>query len=199
MRGLVNVILMFICFAFLIGCKSKKAVYYSLKEEQRNILPIQEKYSPIIGVVPEKIEPVQLYEFIDNWIGAPYKMGGETKMGVDCSYFSQILFHKVYGVLIERTAHKQFVANSTDRFIGQSFLKQGDLLFFNQKGSERYEITHVGVYLGYGKFVHSSSNRTETGKNGVQISDFRKSKWQRMFVAAGRKVVSSKTLIQGSN
>ncbi|MDY8138342.1 C40 family peptidase [Aquimarina sp. 2201CG5-10] len=165
------------------------------RAQQNAILPIQKKYGTILSVSPKEIKPVTLYKFIDNWMDTPYKMGGETKDGIDCSFFSQYLFHDVFGHLIERTAQKQYDAPDTDKFIGQEFLKLGDLLFFNERGSEHMPITHVGVYLGNDRFVHSTARKeTNSGKNGVQISVLSKRHWQKMFVAAGRKPGITKAL-----
>ncbi len=175
----------------VVSCKSKSTIanITDKSEEQPEILlPIQKKYGKIIGVPPEQIKNIPLYEFIDSWMGTTYKMGGENKKGIDCSFFTQFLYHDVYNNLIERTAEKQFNSNSTDKFLGQEFLKQGDLLFFNKRGSQHNPITHVGVYLGNNYFVHSTSKRGNSGSNGVQISDFTDRYWQKMFVAAGRKL-----------
>lgn len=149
--------------------------------------PIQKKYGNVLNIAPKKIKNIALYEFIDEWINAPYRMGGETKSGIDCSFFSQYLYHDVFDLLIERTAQKQYNAPSTYKFKGQKHLKQGDLLFFNLEGSEYFPITHVGVYLGHNKFVHSTARRGDDGRNGVQISNLKSRHWQKLFVAAGRK------------
>jgi len=151
------------------------------------ILPIQKKYAGILGISPQEAKSIKLYEFIDSWEGTTYRMGGENRSGIDCSFFSQFLYHDVYNSLIERTAEKQFSAPSTDKFIGQEFLEEGDLLFFNLSGSEYERITHVGVYIGHNKFVHSTSRKSPDGNNGVQISNFNDQHWQDLFVAAGRK------------
>ncbi|GAA3515760.1 hypothetical protein GCM10022393_32170 [Aquimarina addita] len=156
------------------------------KLEQVKIAPIQRKYAVVMGVEAQTIN-IPLFKFIDKWIETPYKMGGETKSGIDCSFFAQYLFHDVYGNLIERTAQKQFDAPSTSKFLGQKYLVEGDLLFFNLEGSEFMPITHVGVYLGNGRFVHSTARRAANGKNGVQISNLKSQHWQKLFVAAGRK------------
>ena len=182
------VYLLFCAVGLFSGCKSTHVVE-APEPEEAGILPIQTKYSEILDVPPEKIENITLYRFIDQWDEAPYLLGGETKRGIDCSYFTQFLYHDVYGNLIERTAEKQYTAKSTDKFLGQEYLKEGDLLFFNAQGSQYARITHVGVYLGFGKFVHSTARRDAYGKNGVQISDFTEEYWQRMFVAAGRKTI----------
>ena len=152
-----------------------------------SILPIQKKYADILGIQPSEAKSVKLYQFIDSWEGISYLMGGENRYGIDCSFFSQFLYHDVYGFLIERTAEKQFLSPTTDKFIGQEYLKEGDLLFFNLAGSQYEKISHVGVYIGHGKFVHSTSRRAANGKNGVQISDFNNKHWQKLFVSAGRK------------
>lgn len=157
----------------------------ALKNE---IKPIQKKYGAILGVPAKQIKNIALFEFIDDWMNTPYKLGGETKNGIDCSFFTQYVFHGVYGNLIERTAQKQFDAPDTNKFRGQHNLKQGDLIFFNSKGSEFEDISHVGFYLGNNRFVHSTSRRADSGGgNGVQISNLKKQPWQRMFVAGGKK------------
>ncbi|MFP2997340.1 C40 family peptidase [Spongiivirga sp. MCCC 1A20706] len=151
------------------------------------ILPIQKKYAKSLGVEPNRVKPVALYNFIDRWIDAPYRLGGEDKRGIDCSYFTLYLYHDVFNKLIERTASKQYHAPDTDLFIGQEHIRMGDLLFFNIEGSEFEPITHVGIYLSNDRFVHSTAKRGSDGKNGVQISNFKSKHWQKLFVAAGRK------------
>ncbi|WP_010521172.1 C40 family peptidase [Aquimarina agarivorans] len=158
------------------------------KTEFKGVLPIQKKYASILGIPVSEANSVKLYKFIDSWEGTRYLMGGENKSGIDCSFFSQFLYHDVYGFLIERTADKQFLSPTTDKFIGQEHLNEGDLIFFNLTGSQYDPITHVGVYLTNGKFVHSTSRRAANGKNGVQISDLQNKHWQKLFVSAGRKV-----------
>jgi len=165
--------------------KPKQDTVKVIKKEP--ILPIQKKYAKPMGLEPKRVKPVALYEFIDDWIDAPYRLGGENKAGIDCSYFTQYLYHDVFNKLIERTAGKQYKAPDTNLFIGQEHLRIGDLLFFNLEGSEFTAITHVGIYLGNNRFVHSTARRGSDGKNGVQISNFKSKHWQKLFVAAGRK------------
>jgi len=157
------------------------------RAKQNAVLPIQKKYGAILSVSPKQIKNIPLFEFIDDWMNTPYKLGGENKEGIDCSFFTQYVFHDVYGNLIERTAQKQFDAPDTNKFKGQHNLKEGDLIFFNSSGSEFENITHVGFYLGNNRFVHSTSRRKNSGGNGVQISNLKQQPWQRMFVAGGKK------------
>jgi len=196
MKVCYKAILIFIllCTTYtFVGCKSQD-VFTDAEEEEKQatkpntaVLEIQKKYAMAIGVGPSSIKNIELYKFIDKWMETPYLLGGETKNGIDCSFFTQFLYHDVYNSLIERTAEKQYVAPSTDKFIGQEYLKEGDLLFFNKSGSEHLPISHVGVYLGNSYFVHSTAKKSRKGINGVQISNLRESYWQRIFVAAGRK------------
>lgn len=197
MNTLCKIFLFFIIAIGAISCGgSKKVEQEALAQirrdsialaKQNSILPIQKKYGTILGMPPKKIENVPLFEFIDEWMNTPYLLGGNTKNGIDCSYFTQYIYHDVYGNLIERTAQKQFDADDTNRYRGLHNLEQGDLIFFSTKGSKSREISHVGFYLGNNRFVHSTSRRGNSGGNGVQISNLKKQPWKRMFVAAGKK------------
>lgn len=152
-------------------------------------LPIQGKYATILNVVPNNVENMDLYRFIDQWIGTPYKMGGANHDGIDCSSFTQMLYSKIFDLYIERTAETQFTSKYTDRFEGREFLQEGDLLFFKKVDDYSENITHVGIYLQNNMFVHATSNRDKNGNRGVQISDIGESYWIKRFVAAGRRIV----------
>ena len=89
---------------------------------------------------------------IDGWMGTPYVYGGVSKSGVDCSGFTQAVFRSV-GIEIPRRASRQAAAAET---VGRNNLRYGDLIFFNTSGSG---ISHCGIYLGNGEFVHASSSR----------------------------------------
>jgi len=89
---------------------------------------------------------------IDSWMGTPYVYGGVSKSGVDCSAFTQAVFRSV-GIEIPRRASRQSAAAET---VSRNNLQYGDLIFFNTSGSG---ISHCGIYLGNGEFVHASSSR----------------------------------------
>jgi lipoprotein Spr len=131
------------------------------------------KYSVLLNTPAEEVRNTKMFEFIDDWYGTPYRLGGTTKKGVDCSAFSQFLFAAVYGFSIPRTAREQY--NLTTR-ISRTELKEGDLIFFNTRGG----ISHVGVYLQNNKFVHASTS------GGVMISDIFDEYWARKFIGVGR-------------
>lgn len=134
---------------------------------------MQVKYAVLLNTQAEEVKNTKMFEFIDEWYGTPYRLGGTTKKGVDCSAFSQFLFASVYGLSIPRTAREQYTL--TDR-ISRTQLKEGDLIFFNTRGG----ISHVGIYLQNNKFVHASTS------GGVMISDIFEEYWAKKFVGVGR-------------
>lgn len=141
----------------------------------KNEATLVSKYATILGVDNNKVNNIDLIEEIDDWYGTPYRYGGSSKNGIDCSAFSRTVFNDVYNAAIPRTAQEQY--EYCDR-IKKNQLKQGDLVFFHTTGGAR--ITHVGVYLQNGKFVHASTS------SGVMISDLEDDYWRRVYRAAGR-------------
>ncbi|HAC16545.1 MAG TPA: hypothetical protein DCE78_11465 [Bacteroidetes bacterium] len=86
--------------------------------------------------------------------GLPYLWGGNSGKGFDCSGFTQTVF-KNHGILLPRDANMQVEMGTTVEFADNfTNVQKGDLLFF---GPNRNRITHVGISLGGGKFIHSSS------------------------------------------
>jgi len=134
---------------------------------------LQLKYSVLLNTPAEEVRNTRMFEFIDEWYGTKYRLGGTTKKGIDCSAFSQYLFVAVYGISLPRTAREQY--KLTNR-ISRTELKEGDLIFFNTRGG----VSHVGVYLQNNKFVHAAASE------GVMISDIFDSYWVRRFIGVGR-------------
>jgi hypothetical protein len=118
-----------------------------------------------------------LRELSSPYIGIPYVYGGTSQSGIDCSAFTRSIY-KNLGVFLPRTSGQQF---NDARFIEASEdLKPFDLLFF--KKNHYAKISHVAIYLGNGKMVHSSKN-----EGGVYISEFDNSGlWRRLFYKAKR-------------
>jgi len=142
--------------------------------ESLPLMPEKRNAPKIIFLTPVNID---LYHFIDNWWGTPYRMGGSTQKGVDCSAFTQTLISDIFGQQIPRTAQEQKDFCST---VDLNNLKEGDLIFFKTKKGR--DITHVGIYLMDERFVHASSS------NGVMISSLSEPYWSRHFAGAGRVV-----------
>jgi cell wall-associated NlpC family hydrolase len=106
-----------------------------------------------------------------RFLGTPYVFGGTSPSGFDCSGFVQHVF-AMLGVSLPRTADAQYYAGS--RIKGG--MKTGDLVFF-----QTYEPgpSHVGIYLGNGRFVHASSH-------GVMVSSLSDTYWSSRYLGAKR-------------
>ncbi len=162
--------------------------------EEPSYSPLQLKYSKLMDVPPEEIANLTLYEFIDEWMGTPYVMGGNTERGIDCSAFALRLYNQVYDTFPGRTAQQMLddnVPESTNisLFEDPYYLKEGDLMFFNAGGERNKDrIEHVGVYLTENKFINATSRNGKTGVSGVKISDLNDAYWMKRFRAGGRVV-----------
>ncbi len=108
-----------------------------------------------------------------EWRKTPYKMGGLSKRGVDCSGFVYITFRSQLGFSIPRTTKSQV---KTGKKVARNNLRVGDLVFFHT--SLFYD--HVGIYLGDSKFLHTSTSK------GVTISSLKEKYWKRCYWTARR-------------
>ncbi len=117
----------------------------------------------------------ELTTLAKKYLGGKYVWGGETPKGFDCSGYTQYIFKKI-GINLPRTAYEQ--SKIGERVKGR--LHKGDLLFFNTDPSRAIPVTHVGVYLEKGKFIHAASK-----KRGIIISALSK-KYQRTYLGARR-------------
>jgi probable lipoprotein NlpC len=114
-----------------------------------------------------------LYQFITDWTGVKYRLGGLDKNGIDCSGFALLLEKDIYGLKLPRRSVEQAGVIQNKNL---SQLKEGDLIFFAFGGGE---IDHVGVYLNRDFFVHASPSR------GIIVDDLNIPVYQRALVKAG--------------
>jgi cell wall-associated NlpC family hydrolase len=84
-------------------------------------------------------------------VGRPYRTGGASARGFDCSGLVQYSYRRA-GVAVPRSTEAQLRAAAP---VPRSRLRRGDLLFFDQEGKKN---SHVGIYLGNGRFVHAPSS-----------------------------------------
>ena len=136
---------------------------------------LQLKYSIKMDIAVEEIKNIPLLQKIDEWWGTPYSLGGNSKSGVDCSYFTLDVMRDVYAINLKRTAAEQYEQSNK---IQWNELKEGDLIFFKTEGRSR--ISHVGIYLTNNKFAHASTSQ------GVTIGDLSDPYWQNRLYSLGR-------------
>lgn len=148
------------------------------KEDDQESLA-KDYMSQIMGVALNATSNVKLFQFVYDWIGTPYHFGGSSKKGIDCSGFTKELYEKVFNLDIKRNSRDIF---SMVTPVAKDDLKQGDLVFFKIHSRS---ISHVGIYLGDGRFAHASSR-------GVAINNIGDSYYSRYFYRGGRMLASFK-------
>lgn len=115
---------------------------------------------------------VSLREGGQEWIGIPYRWGGTSRRGIDCSSFVQQFVRANLDIELPRTTAGQRYEGIA---IDKSDLLPGDLVFFQRRG-----VRHVGVYLGDDEFIHASSSR------GVTVSNLSEGYYDRQYWMARR-------------
>ncbi|MBC8134519.1 MAG: C40 family peptidase, partial [Fibrella sp.] len=110
--------------------------------------------------------------------GTPYRMGAEGRGAFDCSSFVRHIFAKE-GKYLPRTAAEQY---NCGRPVDKADLKPGDVVFF--KNTYKRGVSHVGIYMGDGKFIHASS------RGGVKESNLNDSYYINHWAGARRPNVT---------
>ena len=160
------------------ACHSTKKITSTEKKntayEKNTRKKINAKYAELLGVDEKEIKNQQLYAFIDEWYGVPYKYDGNTKKGIDCSGLAELIYATVYNKTIKGSAAAIF---NQCKEVKQKNVQEGDLLFFK---IESKNISHIGVYLQNNKFVHAST------KKGVRIDNLNDAYFLKTFYKIGR-------------
>ena len=115
----------------------------------------------------------------EHYIGVPYKWGGTTPSGFDCSGYTQYVFAK-HGVRLPRTSRAQ--AQTGDRILDYRTLRPGDLIMFAENGQP---ISHVAIFAGRDRILHSSKSGA-----GVRYDDLTTNRgtWFRNHMVVARRV-----------
>jgi peptidoglycan DL-endopeptidase LytE len=127
----------------------------------------------LLGHWTDPDEPKLLVKAAMGFLGAPYRLGGSSVKGIDCSAFVKKIY-QIFNITLPRTAFEQ---SHVGLRIARGELIEGDLLFFNT----RRKLGHVGIYIGNNEFVHASSR-----KRGVRIDSLKTPYFDRRFVTATR-------------
>lgn len=109
-------------------------------------------------------------------LGVPYRRGGNTfDTGFDCSGFVRAMYEQTIGLVLPRRANEQAAVTQA---IERKDLQPGDLVFFN---TMRQAFSHVGIYVGEGKFIHSPRPGAQ-----VRVENMGVSYWSSRFDGARR-------------
>ncbi len=152
-------------------------IKYSTTRKKKGDTPPDKTNTTSSGMLFDTVSSkhIALFLEIDSWLGTPYGYGRSDKNGgTDCSGLTLEIYKTVYGINLNRSSEGQ-VANTVE--IKKEQLEIGDLVFFVTKGSR---ISHVGIYIGNNKFVHSSTQR------GVVINDLDERYYKERYVRSGR-------------
>lgn len=115
---------------------------------------------------------------LKQYLGIPYRRGGLTKKGMDCSGFVRTVYRRIFGVELPHNSRDQYRCTDLKK-VATNRLQTGDLLFFARKK----KVNHVGIYLGNNRFIHASSSV------GITISSLNEGYWKKRFIGSKRSLL----------
>jgi len=163
--GFKRYLLMLMAVIFLAGCSSPQK--YSSSHSKAKPL------GNAVNFTNHNEVKQRLLSQYKRWKGTPYRYGGTTLSGVDCSAFVQNTFRAKLGLKIPRTTRTQIKVGYK---VNKSRLKIGDVVFFKTGRTSM----HNGIYLGKSKFMHASSSK------GVIISSLNNKYWKKTYLTSRR-------------
>ncbi len=146
--------------------------------QERGLLPTsgQVEVSPLVQQMRDTASDLVMQAM--NFLGVPYRRGGNSaEQGFDCSGFTRFVFENSIGLVLPRRSDQQAQTASLQS-VKREELKPGDLVFFN---TMRRAFSHVGIYVGEGKFIHAPRTGGE-----VRVEDMRAAYWAKRFNGARR-------------
>lgn len=159
--------ILFLLFSFwLINAEAQ--VTYLLEEDS-------EIYYCEKGIDIDSCSYHLLYDEAYNWMNTPYLYAGNSKKGIDCSGLIKKIYSKIYNLKLN--GNSSYIFAQTKEIKDLNSLIEGDLLFFK---INKKQISHIGIYLKDGYFVHSSVNK------GVTINNLNEKYYQKYYFTAGR-------------
>jgi peptidoglycan endopeptidase LytE len=146
----------------------------SASADEQESADMEEESAELLGKWESSHERQLLARVAMGFLGAPYRLGGSSVKGLDCSAFVKKIY-AFFDINLPRTAREQA---RVGKRIPRNELEIGDLVFFNT----RRAFGHVGVYIGNNEFVHASSGRARS----VKVDTLDKPYYNKRFVKAVR-------------
>ncbi|WP_046336859.1 bifunctional murein DD-endopeptidase/murein LD-carboxypeptidase [Xenorhabdus bovienii] len=151
--------------------RSKKTDTHAVNSQKHFLLQAsQDEFETLVKNLDTKSKILNQYA---DWKGVAYRLGGNTKRGIDCSAFVQRTFHDQFDIDLPRSTSEQQKIGQT---VSRSKLRAGDLVLFKTGIYMR----HVGIYIGNNQFVHASTS------NGVIVSKLTDTYWTKRYYGARR-------------
>ena len=149
-RQLCHILVMLLAVTLLpaaTSCRSKKdnIIYYKSdkdKGKKDKEAKQQDAQWATLDLKLDRHDNKALYTELKTWLGVPYRYGGHSRRGTDCSGMVMEVYQAVYGLKLQRNSAKMFERDC--REIQKKDLREGDLVFFATGGGNR--ISHVGIY-----------------------------------------------------
>jgi lipoprotein Spr len=170
MKRYTPIVLLFLAAILVTSCATRRQI--PLGNASKEILSGQ------FGMKITRNDNLQLYSYLAGWLGVPYRYGGSTRTGVDCSGLVINVYQEIYRKKLYRSASEMLYGNC--RRINRGKLREGDLVFFRVGKGRKRSVDHVGIYLKDDRFVHASTS------GGVIISSLDEPYYRKTWVAGGR-------------
>ena len=162
--------------------KAKQALSKKKSAQKVTASVATEHRSSPFQYTPSDFPVEKLQEEMKEYIGIPYRSGGTSLKGMDCSGFARMIYANLFGIELPHNSAAQFSFPKLQE-IDEDELQTGDLVFFSRKK----RINHVGVYLGDGNFIHA------TNGNGIMISSLDDQHWKTRMVGTKRPMSFDKS------
>lgn len=168
-------IILVIVLCALSSC-TRKAYPDGYADSKRDRREKAEAYSQILGVKVTTKDNLRFYGEVVSWMRTPYRYGGNNRSGVDCSGFVRAVYRDVYNISLNRSV--QGIYDRDINLISKKNARTGDLVFFRSPNSRT--LSHVGIYLKDGYFVHASTSR------GVVVDNLEQAYYKKNWQKTGR-------------
>jgi len=170
---LIKLPTIFLALLFLFcmaGCSSKPVYTTNHTDMLSHPKPLPNLFKKPLSP-PENNVLHSINEIFREWEGVRYQYAGQSKNGIDCSGFIQIMYKQLFDINLPRMVRAQM---NTGKSVELERIHPGDLLFFQTKPN----VKHVGIYTHSGNFLHASTS------HGVTESNLNTPYWRARFLTA---------------
>ncbi len=165
----IRAIFFILFIGFISSCRTNRPNHTTRSNNKSDLSFYEHK----LGIHLPNTVNIEFIKAISEWIGTPYKYGGSSISGTDCSGFVSSIYLKVFKIQLERTS---LAMSQKARKIEKNNLLEGDLLFFTIEGNK---VSHVGMHITEDYFIHAST------KKGVVINGLKEPYYNSHFISYG--------------